>query len=198
MLCANCGKREAEILIKQISGSAVHTCALCRECAEKLGIVSADAATVTISFSVGDGGAAQARHRRAAYKREKEEREDALVCPECGMSYARFRESGLLGCERCYEAFRVPLGELLQDRQGAESHWGGSFSDFADIAVPQMIEERAARSVSDRQSPADVARLERELSKAVDAEDYERAANIRDMLAALRGGEAAEGCRHGE
>jgi protein arginine kinase activator len=90
------------------------------------------------------------------------------VCPGCGWTWERFRSGGRLGCARCYETFREELRPLLRRIHGAVRHAG-----------------RAPRSPGADQGAARLRRLHEELERAVGAEDYERAAELRDRLAEL-------------
>ncbi|MEM1097874.1 MAG: UvrB/UvrC motif-containing protein [Planctomycetota bacterium] len=93
-----------------------------------------------------------------------------LACDECGVTYAKFRESTLLGCPHCYHAFEKPLGNLLERaHEGATHHIG---------KVP-------ARAGVGEQRQEQLTRLRRRLHDAVDAEDYELAARLRDELTTL-------------
>jgi len=89
------------------------------------------------------------------------------VCPRCGLKWSGFRQHGLFGCPSCYESFAqllLPLLERAQD--GASEHVG-------------KAPRRAGRDVVKQQQ---VRRLRKELTAALEAEQYERAAEIRDAL----------------
>ena len=88
-------------------------------------------------------------------------------CEGCGISYEEFRKSGLLGCSQCYGAFDRMLMPLLERAQeGATRHLG---------KVPTHAGINELRQQRLRQ-------LRRELEEAVAAEQYERAAKIRDRV----------------
>lgn len=94
----------------------------------------------------------------------------SATCESCGQAWPEFKQSGLLGCENDYVVFERELGPIIQRAQeGAQHHVG---------KVPAR---RAAGAIVPKKR-IDVARLKRELSKAVEAEDYERAAKIRDQI----------------
>src|SRR5262249_31302095 len=88
-----------------------------------------------------------------------------LACPVCGIKYMEFRAEGRLGCPHDYEVFRAGLGPLLQRIHRAERHKG---------KVPR------------RRPPAGAVQseveLRRRLRAAVEAESYEEAARLRDLL----------------
>jgi protein arginine kinase activator len=98
------------------------------------------------------------------------------------MKFITFRESGLLGCPDCYEAFRFPLGAYLQKTQGAESHWIGTSGMFRDIELLSREIAGDIETAENNESNENIARLKLELNEAVAREDYERAAQLRDML----------------
>ncbi|MDZ4755327.1 MAG: UvrB/UvrC motif-containing protein [Phycisphaerae bacterium] len=88
-------------------------------------------------------------------------------CPECGLTFAHVRQSGLLGCSACYKAFDAELSGLIERAQaGANFHCGKAPRDCRNAAARLELRSRLAR----------------ELDEAVAAEQYERAAKVRDQL----------------
>jgi protein arginine kinase activator len=100
-------------------------------------------------------------------KGEKPKRTARKSCPTCGMSFAEFRQKGVVGCPDCYEAFERQLAPMIERAQnGATSHSG-------------KCPARGGASI-DRQ--LQIQRMIKELEDAVAAEQYERAAELRDRL----------------
>ncbi len=96
------------------------------------------------------------------------------ACPACGLAFGSFRQSGLLGCAKCYEAFESRLIPLIERaHEGSSTHVGKSPRRTSDGSM----EERRAVA------------LRRMLDQAVASEEYERAAKIRDELRRLEEGE---------
>ena len=96
---------------------------------------------------------------------------DTDVCPVCGMKWSDFKTAGVMGCGHDYEHFAGKLLPLVKRAQeGATEHVG---------KVP--VKRKSASA--DRQVAT--LRLRRELQKAVDAENYEQAAQLRDKLRTL-------------
>jgi protein arginine kinase activator len=184
MICGNCGKREVEFLIKQVINQEVHNLNLCRVCAEQMGFISPDTPSITISFSLSDAEPAKLKKKKNPARQRREELENALVCSACGTTYGTFRETKLLGCAKCYEAFRFPLGAYLQEQQGAESHWGGMSGMFSDIALARGAPAAAPDELKSARG-AEIERIRAELDEAVRSEEYERAAELRDILRPL-------------
>src|SRR5205085_3533512 len=89
-----------------------------------------------------------------------------LTCPTCGIKYMEFRAEGRLGCPHDYEVFRVGLEPLLQRIHRAGRHVGKS---------PRHGPRTAALQ-------AELLDLRRRLRTAVEAEAYEEAARLRDLL----------------
>ena len=92
------------------------------------------------------------------------------TCSGCGMSFAQFRQHGRVGCAECYRTFEDELGPLIERAQNGGTHHQGK--------AP-----RRAGSTIDRQLL--IQKLLKELDHAVAAEQYERAAKLRDRLTSM-------------
>lgn len=91
-------------------------------------------------------------------------------CEHCGISWAEFRQSGLFGCANDYQVFEKDLTPLLQRaHEGMTHHVGKAPTRRGGTGVP------VKRQV-------DLTRLRKDLAKAVEGEDYERAAKLRDQI----------------
>lgn len=89
------------------------------------------------------------------------------TCAHCGLSYAEFRQHGVLGCPDCYHAFEKQLLPLIERAQeGGAEHVG----------------KTPKRSVGALQRERRLSILRKQLSDALAAERYERAAELRDEL----------------
>lgn len=124
-------------------------------------------------------------------------RPDALqACPQCGMTYAEFRQGGQLGCAHCYVAFEPQLGPLLERWHEGGSHHVGKMPRRA-LGEPSAESGRAAAILGGAAERASrISALQKQLSEAVEAEQYERAAMLRDQikqLSMLEGGQGARG-----
>ncbi len=93
------------------------------------------------------------------------------ACPHCGMSWTQFKQTGIVGCPNDYDFFSTKLLPLLQRAQeGATQHVG-------------KFPARAATNESDR--TVTTHRLQRQLKKALEIEDYKQAAQLRDQLRSI-------------
>ncbi len=145
-----------EVIVKQGVKEEVH---LCEQHAQEAGVPmpSHQPLNQVLTQFV----AAQAGHVAGTARKK---------CGTCGMTFARFRQSGTLGCPKCYEAFEAQLIPLIERAQSGATHHRGK--------TPR----RAGASV-DRQLFAQ--QLVKELGQAVASEQYERAAQLRDRLRGL-------------
>jgi len=89
-----------------------------------------------------------------------------LTCPECGIKFMEFRQQGRLGCPHDYAVFRAGLEPLLERIHRSVRHIGKSPRRGAEALAEQT----------------ELVALRRQLHEAVEAEAYEEAARIRDLL----------------
>jgi protein arginine kinase activator len=87
-------------------------------------------------------------------------------CPRCGFSQADFKKSGRLGCPDCYKTFAEGLSGLLKTMHKGTRHTG---------KTPEAL--RQTRESVDR-----LKLLQKKLAKAIEGEDYETAATLRDEI----------------
>ena len=92
------------------------------------------------------------------------------ACPGCGLTFAQFRQVGRLGCAQCYSAFEAELSHLIERAQGGGSQHCGKAPHRSGASLDRELL---------------IQRLARELDQAVAAEQYERAAQLRDRLTSL-------------
>ncbi len=89
-----------------------------------------------------------------------------LTCPVCGIKYMEFKAGGRLGCPHDYQVFRAGLEPLLLRIHRALRHTG----------------KAAVHALANAARQADIVRLRQQLRTAVEAEAYEEAARLRDLL----------------
>ena len=88
-------------------------------------------------------------------------------CPICGLSFDDYKSENLLGCPNDYDMFESQLiGMISRTHKGATQHVG-KFPDHADKTV---------------QKQNTINRLRSELQQAVQVENYELAAKLRDQI----------------
>ena len=160
MRCEKCQTQKATVFLTQIVHGKMHKVDLCESCAKSMGV------TNSAGFSLAD----------LLLKPSEEDLPDTeagitedSTCPQCGMTEADFKKNGRLGCGRCYETFSDLLGEVMKDMHKSMQHRG-------------KIPTRLARTELVDQRLTD---LKRDLQLAVDSEQFEEAAWLRDQIRLL-------------
>ena len=93
-----------------------------------------------------------------------------LACSHCGYDFSRFQETGLLGCPQCYEEFKEYVTPMIRRIHGGLKHMGER--PGGGTGAPEQEE---------------LALLQKKLMEAVEQEEYEKAAELRDAIRALKG-----------
>ena len=164
MQCELCKEREATVHLTQVVGSEVKKVNLCEACAAKSGLDIKGTISIT-DLLLGLGGSSLSSGGKPARETEVER-----ACPRCHMRRADFKKTGRLGCADCYETFAEELAPMLHNMHRAHQHTG---------KIPACESVRV-------QTTAEVAALQKALEKAVAAENFEDAAQLRDRIQALR------------
>lgn len=154
----------AAIHLTQIEGTQSRTRNLCEPCAAELGL---DPGTPLGTAPLADFLAKMGQGLVST------EGPSTGTCPGCGLTLADFKRTGRLGCARCWGAFESSLRGLLRKLHGGTQHAGKTYAP-AGTATPDR--------------PQRIAALRRALHGAVEAEDFERAAALRDQIRRLEGG----------
>ncbi len=162
MLCQDCGKREATVHLTQVINDEKVELHLCRECAEKRRFHTPFEG---VPFPLAEflaGMLDQSLIKKPGKASDKK-------CPTCGMYFSDFSKTGRLGCGNCYAVFKSQLNDLLRKIHGSTQHQGKVPFTPGDVMKP-LREER---------------KLQEQLKKAVEEEDFEKAAKLRDRIKAL-------------
>lgn len=164
MLCQDCKEHEATVHLTQIANNEKTVLSLCKDCAAKKGFHSP---LDSVPFPLSEILSGLIQQEIVAEKGPVED----IKCTGCGLSFETFIKQGRFGCGDCYRTFRSRLEPIMRKIHGSSLHKGKLPSSDSDDILPIKEEER----------------LEAELKKAVEAEDFERAADLRDKLQAIRG-----------
>jgi len=162
MLCSVCKEKEATLYYTNIVEGKTKNVNLCSDCAKAKGINPNASLTESIGFSLAD----QLFGLGASQEIEEAGGGVALKCARCGYSQEDFKKSGRLGCPDCYKVFAEGLEGLLKTMHKGTRHVG---------KVPEAL--RQNRDLSDR-----LKTLQKRLTKAVEGEDFEQAAKLRDEI----------------
>lgn len=171
MVCQDCKKREATYHLTQIVNNEKTSLSLCKECAAARGFHSP---LESMPFPLADILSNLASKQPGSVDLQAAA---DLTCDECGLTFGDFTRQGRFGCGKCYDAFRGQLELIMRKIHGASMHLGRTPEPFtregsegSNLPIPVKEEER----------------LEAELKKAIDGEDFERAAEIRDKLKVIK------------
>lgn len=164
MKCDYCD-REASVHLTQIINNKKVVLNLCKECAAKRGFHSP---LDNIPFPLSNF--------LSGLMSQEELKKDGnavvptdLVCPNCGLTFEEFSRLGRFGCGQCYKTFRTKLQGLLRKIHGSSLHRG---------KLPPLLSEEG-NTIKEQE------RLQEELQAAIAAEDFERAADLRDKIKSL-------------
>ena len=163
MLCQNCKRNDAGVHLKRIVGGESAEIHLCSVCAAALGV--RDAVTGFSPFGDMLENLSGAGNMRSANR--------VLRCETCGFSFEDIARTGLPGCPDCYRVFTVKLRPTIGKIHGRAVFKG---------KTPEKYD-------SPKVNGSEIAVLREQLQKAVEAEDYETAALLRDRIRQLQKGE---------
>ncbi|MFH0840168.1 MAG: UvrB/UvrC motif-containing protein [Candidatus Omnitrophota bacterium] len=157
MLCDICGKNEATVHLTEIINEQMTKLHLCEECAKK------KSAEMEEHFGLADllAGLANLDTPVETMKDKK------VKCSSCGMTYTDFKKIGRLGCGQCYETFKTYLAPLLKRIHGSEIHLGKAPGKKGKLTKSKKV---------------DVEQLKRRLKRAIELEEFEEAAQLRDEI----------------
>lgn len=149
---------------------------LCEQCAKQHGVAVQhvpinELIQKYVLQQAAEGGAGAAEARQAI-----------KACASCGLHFAEFRSSSILGCPDCYQAFEPALTPLLErTHEGGTRHVGKTPRRLS--AVPTADPGAKRRGSEQSAERAEKLRiLNRQLEDAVRSEQYERAAALRDEI----------------
>lgn len=157
MQCDVCNSKEATVFLTQIVDGEMKKVNLCESCSKEKGV------TDPTGFALADLllglGAAQEMQKSGSVDK----------CPVCGFTQSDFKKTGRLGCATCYDTFEEGLEQVLDQMHKDTRHVG-------------KIPERLSASI---QLDEQMKQLQADLDGAVEEEDYEKAATLRDRIREL-------------
>lgn len=155
MLCEDCSEREAQIQLTVIESGEMRTLDLCSACATERGVPASSTPAPLADFLAQLGS------------EESSEADAGDPCPFCGITEKEFRRTGRLGCSQCYAHFEPQLRGLLRRLHGSPQHVGKLYMSAGSEAGDRIARLSAMR---------------RRLKRAVETEDFELAAELRDRI----------------
>jgi protein arginine kinase activator len=160
MKCEICGLKDAVIHIRQIQKDLLHELHICEECAQEKGLIREEESELPIANLL--SGLLEGKDVVGAG-----DVKDA--CPKCGLKASEFRKQGKLGCPECFRAFEKDVRAIVSQMAARPRHTG---------KVPRAM---ALEQGTGQKGEG----LRDELREAVEREEYELAAQLRDRLKEL-------------
>ena len=170
MLCQKCGKNNATSHLHTVVNGVVNDSYLCSECAAKLQTGSFGENSIYNMLS-------------SFFDQSPLEAVSTERCECCGATLREISKTGKVGCGNCSKVFGTELAPTLIRIHGRTSHIGKR---------PDGVSEAAVVSEGDvkvHKSDGKIEKLRAELKAAIESEQYERAAEIRDEIKGLEGDE---------
>ena len=160
MQCQICQKNEATIHLTEIVEGLRSEMHICERCAQEQGIAVKSQIPLNELLS-GLLASAPSDDEMLGASQKK------ASCPQCGFTLEQFRKEALLGCPYDYEIFEKSLLPLIEKTHSGQSIHCGKVPSKAPIDTKKQIE---------------LLNLRQKLEDAVQAEDYELAAELRDKI----------------
>ncbi len=167
MLCQHCKKNEATTHIKTMINGEYTEYRLCPECARELGYDS-----MFPDFSADFGGLLSSFFSNALPAIS-----GAAHCRGCGSTLNDIRRTGKVGCADCYDTFFNELMPTIRSIHGNTEHKGKRPGEIEYTVNEEQPKENADKLAS----------LRAELKQAIEDENFERAAQLRDEIKELEG-----------
>ncbi len=161
MLCQRCNDNEATVHMTKIVNGEKNEIFLCEKCAQETGQIPF-VGNEPFSFQnllTGILGTSTGTYE--GYRNE--------ICESCGQNYKDFSQTGLFGCAGCYETFSNKLDPLLKRIHGINRHNG---------KVPK-------RTGGTLRTKKEIEELRKKLQQAIESENFEKAAELRDQIREL-------------
>lgn len=172
MLCEKCGKKTATFFYNENLNGNKKSYSLCDECAKELKS-SGDLGEINMDSFFGES----VKSINSLFETfftpsgvghiiggpEKK-------CPVCSSTIREIYKNGKVGCGKCYGVFEGELAGAIRNMHGHTTHCGRTPRNF-----------REKKEIKDK-----IELFEKERIDAIENENYERAAEIRDQLKKLR------------
>ncbi len=168
MQCDICGKKKATVHLTEIVDEQMSEMHLCEECARQKSVaMEQQFGLADLLAGLADMGKTPASKEAIAAKTA------TLTCTKCQLSYDDFRKFGRLGCGHCYISFREQLDALLKKIHGSNHHLG-------KVVAKSM--KKSSATAAPKPKKDDLETMREDLHEAIQNEDFEKAALIRDKI----------------
>lgn len=163
MICESCGKNEAHVHLTKIINGKKQELNICESCAKELEDFQSPFSFQNILSGIMDYMSPSTQTTQSYEP----------TCKSCGATYSQFKKTGLLGCSDCYEGFAPYINTVIKRVQGNTEHVG-------------KIPKKQGKHIMEKKR---LTKLKENLQKAIASEEYEKAAEIRDMIKSFQADE---------
>ena len=163
MHCQICNENDATIHLTEITNGKRAEMHICEQCAAEQGLAVKSSIPVNELLS-----------SLLAVQPADDEVDDfskqPASCPHCDITLEQFRKEGVLGCPNDYDVFEKSLMPLIERaHDGRTTHCG----------------KLPSRAPKDTKKHVKLSNLREQLDSAVQREDYEKAAKLRDKISKM-------------
>jgi protein arginine kinase activator len=164
MQCQICQKDEATIHLTEITNGQRTEIHICEHCAKQQGLAAKN--HMPINELLSGLLASQPTDEELFGQTDK-----GVSCPGCGFTLEQFNKDAVLGCPDDYEIFEKSLLPLIaKAHSGKTTHCGKTPSKLP----------------AEEKTQVKLINLQQELDKAIQSENYEQAAKLRDKITDLQ------------
>lgn len=178
MLCDKCKMRDAKVLYTEIINGAKTEQHLCEECATNYTSFQMENPLLNSDMTLNSLLSTLLGAYQTNTAKKPGHSQPELICEKCETSYDEFLQRGRFGCSQCYRSFHKELGRTFRGIQGSEAHTGKRPKGY------MAPNDKIVKDLSEQE------RLSFELQKAIEKEEYEEAARLRDLIRQLKKEEA--------
>ena len=174
MKCDICHINKATIHIQEIIKNEEKSLHICTECAAKKSEENPVLQGINLAemlYNLSEQLEDDSDEPDNAFS-DKEKNSVNLVCDSCNWDTEKFRETGRLGCGKCYETFGEIVSAALKNMHKGVLHVGKHPGYHEDNRSGQIIVE--------------IMKLQKELELHIQSEEYEKAAVLRDKINELK------------
>lgn len=164
MLCNKCQKNHASVHMQQFLNGQKVELHLCQDCAFKEANPEMMLSFENLLKGFLDANTKFFSQPNAPGKPQPVR--PAKACSRCGMTFHKFKTGGRLGCDICYQSFAKEVEVLLKNVQGSTRHEG----------------KYPRRMGAGIQAKRQVSELRAQLTRAIEEENFEDAARLRDEI----------------
>jgi protein arginine kinase activator len=173
MLCDRCKKKNAKILYTEIIDGVKKEQYLCEDCAAGCTSFQMKKQLLDSELTLGDLLSTLLDNYTLAEDKTVGQKASENICSSCGTTYEEFLQKGRFGCSECYQCFSKQLDKMLKEIHGADIHTGKRPKDFLSAdSIKKDLSETEKLSIK--------------LKDAIEKEEFEEAAKLRDMIRKLK------------